>query len=526
MENVLLQQFLQLLAGRTGLQLRPHEVEQFRATVLSRAKWLKLPDPAYYYQILASSTADSEGEWRHLIGILTNRESYFFRDKGQIAVLKREILPELIEHNRRQRTLHIWSAGCSTGEEPYSLAILVSELLPRRAGWRISILGSDINEEVLDHARRGIYTAWSFRMVDPDLQQRYFHQQKGGFQIDPQIASMVAFCNVNLSRDRFPSRAHGLQHMDLIVCRNVFIYFNREVVPVVLGKFADTLVDHGYLMTGHAEIHHPHLPFLAAKRYPESVVYQRVRPESKVETDGSQPAISRHPPAPVAARPPAGGSHRHVAVGALGSGMHLDGRKPAAPLHHPVSDPESPITAPRLRPSGALPGAARPAQAQLLSAAEAALRSGDYGEALGKAEALLDAAPRLYPALCLAAEAYASVGEHARAIERCRQAMEVDPFGVPPYQVLAAVSEEKGEIEEAKNLLRKVLYLAPSSAAAYLELGALYAREGDATRARKMRASALELLQGADPDAPVESYGEVTTRDMARHVQQLLGEGD
>ena len=138
-------------------------------------KALKLAAPEDYYLLLQSDSAESRSEWRQLIINLTNSESYFFRDKGQLALLQNRILPELIERNKVQRTLRIWSAGCSTGEEPYTLAMLVDQLLPRQIGWNVFILGTDINENSLAIARRAAYTSWSFRMVDPGLRTRYFH---------------------------------------------------------------------------------------------------------------------------------------------------------------------------------------------------------------------------------------------------------------------------------------------------------------------------------------------------------------
>ena len=256
MEQALLQQFRQLIATHTGLQIREQEREALGKTLAVRAKSLQLRQPEQYYQLLETGSAQCKAEWKQLIVLLTNQESYFFRDKGQFTLLRDRILPELIKANRERRTLRLWSAGCSTGEEPHSLAMLVDQLLPQRNGWNICILGTDIKEAALEEARLGVYSPWSFRLVEPDLQQRYFKEQQTDYKLDARIRSMVTFRQGNLFKDQFPNTAAGFYDMDLILCRNVFIYFEWTAVSVVIDKFAGTLRDGGYLMTGHLSLIH------------------------------------------------------------------------------------------------------------------------------------------------------------------------------------------------------------------------------------------------------------------------------
>ena len=130
METSLLQRFTQLITAHIGLQIREAETDKVRHTIRSRMTEQQLINPEAYFQLLASDTAASRQEWEELVLPLTIGESYFFRDSGQFSLLRQRIIPELIERNSATRSLRIWSAGCSTGEEPYSLAILVHELLP------------------------------------------------------------------------------------------------------------------------------------------------------------------------------------------------------------------------------------------------------------------------------------------------------------------------------------------------------------------------------------------------------------
>lgn len=284
MENTPPHGFEQLISWRTGLQMRLEDKEKWRALINSRLRSVRLPSLGEYYQLLISDSVESKSEWRELLGILTTGESYFYRDKGQFSLLKNLILPDIIERRQKDRTLRIWSAGCSTGEEAYSIAILINEMLPQLKGWDILILGTDINEKAIEKAKQGIYSQWSFRTTDPDLRERNFKRRYDAWEIDQRIRKMVKFRPGNLMEDKFPDSASGIHDMDLILCRNVFIYFNSVSVAAVLEKFTETLNDGGYLVTGHGELYGQSLGRLQAKMFPESVAYQKASSELGVRS--------------------------------------------------------------------------------------------------------------------------------------------------------------------------------------------------------------------------------------------------
>lgn len=286
MENTPPHGLEQLISWRTGLQMRPEDTGKWRAIINSRLSSVRLPSLAEYYQLLNSDSGKSKSEWRELLAILTTGESYFFRDKGQFSLLKNLILPEIIERRQRDRTLRIWSAGCSTGEEAYSIAILIDEMFPQLKAWNIFILGTDINEKAIEKANDGIYTQWSFRTTDPDLKEHYFKKRHDTWAIDEKIREMVKFRMGNLMENCFSDKSSDLHDMDLVLCRNVFIYFNSASVAVVLEKLADTLSNGGWLITGHGELFGQNLSRLRAKMFPESVVYQKTNTECEVKKEG------------------------------------------------------------------------------------------------------------------------------------------------------------------------------------------------------------------------------------------------
>ena len=190
MQQNLIQKFIELIGVNTGLHIRAQDMEGLRSKIYMRMRALKLSDPQRYYELLEAGTdwqtnsnvLQSESEWKDLTLLLTTGESYFFRDRGQMKLLETQILPELIDKQKNSRSLRIWSAGCSTGEEPYSLAIMLQKLIPNWCDWKIFILGTDINQSNLEKAKRGIYSDWSFRLVDPEVRDLYFQPHRNGWK--------------------------------------------------------------------------------------------------------------------------------------------------------------------------------------------------------------------------------------------------------------------------------------------------------------------------------------------------------
>ncbi|MGV3720316.1 MAG: CheR family methyltransferase, partial [Actinomycetota bacterium] len=258
MTELPLETILHLIRARTGWELRDEDGARLREKLLGRLTAVR-ETPATYVQRL--ETEPQGAEWSELLALLSNPETYFFRDSRQIALLKDRILPELLERRRPHRSLRIWSAGCSTGEEAYSLAFLLQELAPDLASWEVLILGTDVNPQVIEKAREGRYREWSFRGRHAKL-DRYFNREGDTWRVKDHLRRLATFRLGNLVDDQFPDARSEIREMDLIVCRNVFIYFSRPAVAKVVAKMAATLRQGGFLVTGHTELHGVPLPQL------------------------------------------------------------------------------------------------------------------------------------------------------------------------------------------------------------------------------------------------------------------------
>ncbi len=203
-----------------------------------------------YYHFLRYDRKREE-ELTVLVDNLTTNETYFFRESPQLRAFSEEILPELRRRLAARNTLRIWSAGCSTGEEPYTIAILLLESGDWWRDWQVEILGSDINQRVLHTARRGVYKKTAHRATSPDMLSKYFiEEEKGSYRIIDRVRELVSFSYVNLLD---PYKTSLISNMDIIFCRNVIIYFDREAKKKVIASFYDKLRDGGYLLLGHSE---------------------------------------------------------------------------------------------------------------------------------------------------------------------------------------------------------------------------------------------------------------------------------
>ena len=203
-----------------------------------------------YYRFLTSGR-QKEQELLDMMDILTVNETYFFRESHQLRTFSDEIIPELIRSRPKMgpQSLRIWSAGCSTGEEPYSIAMLLHDI-PELKGWKIEIVGTDISPRVIGLARQGLFGQSSFRETDEYYRKRFFEKQGDDFRISDNLRRCVSFSQLNLFDGE---RILLLGRMDLIFCRNVIIYFDLSAQKKVVESFHRLLCEGGFLFLGHSE---------------------------------------------------------------------------------------------------------------------------------------------------------------------------------------------------------------------------------------------------------------------------------
>lgn len=241
--------FSDLLRSRYGLHFDQDTRYLVEKRLARRIKECETGSFASYFYALRHGP-NAEDEFSNLIDLLTTNETYFFRERSQLEALVHEIIPEMrARQGERKRPIAIWSAGCSSGEEPYSIVMMALEanLVP---GEDFRVYASDISRAVLAKARRGVYREASFRETDRSMRMHYFTSKDGMMRISDEVKRHVDFVRMNLV-DR--SRSSLLGTMDVILCRNVIIYFDLDTKKQVISTFHDRLRPGGYLLLGHSE---------------------------------------------------------------------------------------------------------------------------------------------------------------------------------------------------------------------------------------------------------------------------------
>ena len=225
-----------------------------------------------YYHYLKYNR-NKEQELMDIMSVLTTNETYFYRESYQLKAFSDEIIPEMMKRKAAlgNRSLRIWSAGCSTGEEPYTIAMLLSDI-PELAGWNIEIVGTDISQKVLQQARRGVYGKPSFRTTEESDLKRFFVQLDDGYKVNSSIREMVTFSHLNLFDTPHPTM---FGQFDLIFCRNVIIYFDMAARKRVIEFFHSTLYGGGFLLLGHSESLMNITTSFTLRHFKNDMVYQK-----------------------------------------------------------------------------------------------------------------------------------------------------------------------------------------------------------------------------------------------------------
>lgn len=420
-----------------------------------------------------------------LVSHLTVGETYFFRNPDHFRSLKETVLPAILQDNRRARTIRIWSSGCATGEEPYSIAILLDRDFPASVDWDLRILGTDISKDFLNRARSARYRNWSFRQTDVSSDPRYFKHEKDEYLLTERIQKMVRFHHLNLVYDAYPSPITQTAGLDLILFRNVAIYLRDEVSQNIIRRFAWCLRPGGWLIIGEVEISH---------RLYSSDEFEKVQ-------DG-ETVLLRRRGGPVA--------------------IPLTDILPIVPIWEQrlpeILRDADPAAWPGDVPAPIFPVSVSEARPTALKLRHAI----DQGE-LDEAQKLLSEAadPKLRASLALdLARARLIRGQVQQAEHLLEQAVESEPLLLEAQLLRASLSEEAGDLPKAEEALRRALYIDRDCLMAHLLLGVILRRAQNPEADRIFR-NALLIARRLDPNDAVPFGDGMCAGRYAQIVEQM-----
>ncbi len=462
----------QLAHVLAGLVFPPNRQPSAEAGMRRAMRALRINDPK---ELLRA--AESPGEARDaVLAELTIGESYFFRDSAQLALLATDILPARARENHVGRPMRVWSAGCASGEEPYTIGIMLREL-----GWTgpTHILGTDVALPRLKAARRGRYTRWALRGVSDERVAKWFRRSGNYFDLEASVCDMVEFRALNLVHDDYPCAQPGVAPYDVILCRNVMIYFDLPTVTRIAKGLLDSLAPDGWLLLGASDPPLAHLVACEAVMTPAGVYYRR--------------SDSTRRPTPVFHWP-----------------AQVDEPAQAIDVSHRIA-PSPPIPLPSIERAPSIPNPALTALVaddRMVSAYERA----DYAAVESMAVLALsteapDPTVARSPDLgvwILYIRAIANQGRLHSAGELCARALETHPLAAELHYLHATLLVEAGWYADAAIAARRAIYLDRKLVVSHLLLGDTLTRTGDANGARIAFENVIALLADVDPDAPVK----------------------
>ncbi len=452
------------IADRCGLYFRDHDLKNLESGVIQRMKVCKF-DSIHAYYLHFTTSEEKETEFRELLNLLTVNHTYFFRNEPQFVALKDKVLPELIERkmqhafeskNGQKPLLRIWSAGCSTGEEPYTIAMILRETIPHPEDWDIEILATDASSDAVEKARRGVYGENSMRLVEEPYRSKYFTKtdspkQTGEWKVSDEIKRMVKFGFLNLVADPYPAES------DIVFCRNVTIYFETQTTIKIVEDFAANMTDPGYLFLGYSES----LQFLTPKfrmaSWQDGIYYRKVTGKPEEEA----PSFFWKTEEP--------GIEAYAETGPL---------------------PALAVISEHQKPTDLLPEEFEVLRQLIVRF----IYLKEYTKAMDLIENVSLEGERMADIHYLAADIFANRNRHKEAKVRLKKALGINSLFAPAYYLLGCIDLEEGQIAQAKEHLNRALYIDKDFVMARFYMAHVLRSEGRVSEAIREYRNTLAVL--------------------------------
>jgi chemotaxis protein methyltransferase CheR len=469
--------FQALLRERCALAFEQQTQDKLASTLAARMDALGLRMPSAY---LARLRAD-QAELQTLINRLTVNETYFFREPEQLRLLIERLIPRMLQQREQRKAtdepIRLLSAGCSSGEEAYSLIMGLSEIHGDHTATLFEVIGGDIDSVILEKARAGRYGRFSFRGVSAERQQRFFKPSGRDFEVVDWIRTQARFVTLNLS-----APAPGLGRFDAILYRNVSIYFDSPTRARVLRNLAELLKPEGYLIVGTSETLGNDLGLLTLHQEDGLFYFVNRRPTDSLSTPEPSP-------------PPSPGKPTRIPSAATPAGAARATQRPP-PRSNPPKQP-----APQARPVSTTapehpsPPATDSQQVQQL------IREQRFDDALQAVAQRLDAAPNETETLLLDSYLLLERRAFAAAEQRARQVLEHNPWLADAWLLLGLAAKWRDQPDPALSAFKRVLYIQPNCWPAHFYLGELYRARGEMPLASRAWRAAARLLANDPPTA-------------------------
>ncbi len=471
------EKIIKLIRHRFGIVIHSHQLRELNK-ILSNAFIKFSVSPEQYLQVLEESH-ESTPLIDDLMSKITIGETYFFRDKHQVQLLQETILPNIITKKRiiNDLNLRIWSAGCASGEEMYTVTMILADLLPDIEKWKLQLLGTDVNTMALKKALKGHYYEWSMRSINDYYKKRFFIKENNEYILAEEIRNKVEFSYLNLNDNTYPSIFNGTNAQDLILCRNVLIYFDEENIKHIMKKMSASLVEDGYLLLGASD------PMIV-KNLDLALIKNSLYIHKK---HGKKDILIE-------------GKRKIKSLLTKPEPLKYIKRKSFSKANDAELNQTSDIT-----------------QEIVLSL----INHGRWQEAL---KAIDNYKKNKMDAFILNAKAtvLANLGNVEDAIKLCEESINIDPINIQTHFILAMSLVELNNVKSAEEELRKVIFLDKNFVQAHFQLGLLLLRIKKHDMGIKCLQNALMIAKSADQAQPVSGFNELNYGKLTEILQREI----
>lgn len=495
------ERFRDWIHRHSGIYLEETKADSLRISLVTRATRHGFVNYSEYFETL---TRD-EGEFKELMNLVTINETSFFRFPAQFDALRDKVIPEILESKPKvSRSFRVWSAGCSTGEEPYTIGMSLMDSGLDGLGYRSEVLGTDVSTQALDKAKAGVYPTRALKGLSQNVVQRWFEPVSGGHRPVKRARDVVNFSYHNLVKEPYPLVL--LNNWDVIFCRNVTIYFRLESTRRVVDNFFDSLNPGGYLFIGHSET----LTSISDRFEPVEVggvfLYRKPLPrrlfsfnEVLAKREGRPARIKT---ADLSTRSIAGKIledrrvRREIAEAADAS--PAEKRHAARLVQAQTPRPVAPLVAAPV--PGVAAGDAASAAA-LVAEAHELLERGEPMQARVFADRALALDSRNVDALLVRAYAFADASDFSSAIADANQALVVNPLLAPARYILGVIYQRQGKMAGALDQYKRTLYIDRDFVLAHFNVANIHRQRGDLGEACREYENTIKALYSAPEGA-------------------------
>ncbi|MBI5418026.1 tetratricopeptide repeat protein [Candidatus Poribacteria bacterium] len=468
--------FQKLLIEESGIYFDKDRNKTLSTVLCDRIQNLKL-ESYYDYYVFLKSSYEGKQELKKLLDLITIGETYFFRNTPQFDALMKFVLPEIIKNknNSIHKSIRIWSAGSSKGDEAYSIAIAIMETLHDYENWDISILGTDINRDVLNEAREAIYIEKDIEHLPKEYLIKYFNKINGRYLLNDNVKKLVTFEYHNLAKDMFIM--NKMINLDIIFCRNVTIYFNLETTKKIIDNFYNCLSKNGYLFIGHSETLWKLTNKFEIIEFAQTFVYKKAH---QIIAEKNKSSFAYIPEINLKDIIPSKNKCEKI----------NPAEKPKNSQTDEIVNCES-----------------------LCKKATRFFLEKKYENALTLFNNIIEKDKNYVQAYYGKATILANQAKYDEAIIVLKKAIELDNLYLDAYYLLGVLLYKIGNFKEAEQYFKKVIYIDPEIALAYFNLGNLYLQEREIGKAIKQFNNAIRLLNISERNKPLK-FGEDFNIDL------------